>query len=315
MIPNQYLFEDYGKVVFSLFDIFSGYFIYKILLNSRIKPKDAKKYSALWILNPIVIVLSTRGSSDSIVCFLVFCTMYLLQNNNWFLAGIVFGISIHFKLYPIIYSLLFFLNCCSGASGSRRKGIFFASTTLLVFVLLTLFFYCCYGYEFIYETLLYHAIRVDIRHNYSHLFYLLYLVSSNNANPGSWVWIPHLILFPLISYKYRHDIPYGVFLLSFLFVMYNKVVTAQYFLWWLAPLILILPNCSLSVLQWIGLLCLFVGAQNVWNAVAYRLEFMGDNLFIWVWLACMFFFVGQMIIVFTIMTHYHGVYPIRIKGE
>jgi len=57
------------------------------------------------LLNPLTIVLSTRGSSDIIVLFLVLVTLRLLVSERILLGGLVYGLSVHFKIYPIIYSV------------------------------------------------------------------------------------------------------------------------------------------------------------------------------------------------------------------
>lgn len=62
-----------------------------------------------WILNPLVIAISTRGSNDQQIVFLVFLTIYYLLMKSYTKAALVYGLSVHFKIYPIIYSFVFFL--------------------------------------------------------------------------------------------------------------------------------------------------------------------------------------------------------------
>lgn len=317
MIPNHYLFPNYGKVFFSIVDILSGITIYSILTTTKIETKNALLYTSLWILNPLVIVITTRGSSDTVECYLVFLTIQFLIQKKIVVAAIIFGLSVHFKVYPIVYSLLFFLYCYQLKDGKRSNGmnaLVFAFVSGFTFVLLTYAFYRFYGITFVQQTLLYHASRVDIRHNYSVLFYPLYLFSSFPKETGGWVWIPHFLLFPVISLLYCNDLFYGVFLLSFLFVMFNKVVTAQYFLWWVAPLILIIPYCSLTIRQWIGLFSVFLLSQNLWNYYAYRLEFGGENVFLLLWLCCIMFFLTNLVFVLMIMRR-RKEYPKGIKSD
>ena len=69
----------FGKILFSLFDLFCGFLIYRIFRYQRMKAETATFYASFWILNPFVMFISTRGSADTIVCFLVYCTLYFLQ--------------------------------------------------------------------------------------------------------------------------------------------------------------------------------------------------------------------------------------------
>ncbi|XP_074348031.1 GPI mannosyltransferase 1-like [Apium graveolens] len=70
----------------------------------------------------------------------------------------------------------------------------------------------------------------------------------------------------LIS-RFRKDLPFCFFLQTF-----NKVITAQYFVWFFCLLPLILPWTSMKLKQ--GLLCisLWVGAQTHWLLWGYLLE-------------------------------------------
>lgn len=317
MIPNHYLFPDYGKLFFSVVDILSGITIYRIFTITKIETKNALLYTSLWTLNPLVIVITTRGSADTVECYLVFLTIQFLIQGKIVMAAIIFGLSVHFKVYPIVYSLLFFLYCHQLKDRKRSNwmnAFSFAFISGFTFIFLTWVFYWVYGITFIQQTLLYHASRVDVRHNYSVVFYPLYLMSSIRKEVGCWVWIPHFLLFPLISFFYCNNLSYGVFLLSFLFVMFNKVVTAQYFLWWIAPLILIVPSCSLTRRQWIGLFSAFFLSQNLWNYYAYRLEFGGENMFLLLWLCCIIIFLTNLFFVLMVIRH-RKEYPKVIKRD
>eukprot|EP00744_Colponema_vietnamica_P001746 GILI01002857.1.p1 GENE.GILI01002857.1~~GILI01002857.1.p1 ORF type:complete len:561 (+),score=74.53 GILI01002857.1:70-1683(+) len=49
--------------------------------------------------------ISTRGNADSIVCALVLATLYFLFKKRVVLSALCFGMSVHFKIYPIIYAI------------------------------------------------------------------------------------------------------------------------------------------------------------------------------------------------------------------
>ena len=122
---------------------------------------------------------------------MVFVSMYLVLCKRYILAGFFFGLSIHFKIYPIIFSfvLYFFIDCdrdliAQGGSPYKaiisKKGFFtkdrilFTLMTVLTFISLTALFYVIYGYEFLWEAYLYHFVRKDHRHNNSVYWYLIY---------------------------------------------------------------------------------------------------------------------------------------------
>lgn len=80
--------------------------------------------------------------------------------------------------------------------------------------------------------------------------------------------------------------PYTLELTMFLqtaeFIVFNKVLTSQYFLW---PLPFI-PFLSFPSLSWTKLgvaLGAWVAAQALWLSYAYRLEFLGEPTYLQLW--------------------------------
>ncbi|KAJ4720420.1 GPI mannosyltransferase 1 [Melia azedarach] len=80
------------------------------------------------------------------------------------------------------------------------------------------------------------------------------------------------------------------------FVAFNKVVTAQYFVWFFCLLPLILPWSNMK-LKWEGVSCILVwmGAQLHWLMWGYLLEFKGKNVFLQLWLASLLFLAANSI--------------------
>lgn len=105
-------------------------------------------------------------------------------------AGFWYGLAVHFKIYPIIYSfaLYFWIDMDykklkeqnSFVAIYSKKGFFtkdrllFTFVSAFTFIAFTAGFYFVYGYEYLYESYLYHFIRKDHRHNNSVYFYLIY---------------------------------------------------------------------------------------------------------------------------------------------
>jgi len=104
MLPNLY-FESFGKILFSLSDITCSLVIEKILNEQGLKPKSY----LIWLFNPLVINISTRGNADTLIGLMSLLTLlFLLQRRN-FLAGLMFGLVVHFKIYPILYAIPIYL--------------------------------------------------------------------------------------------------------------------------------------------------------------------------------------------------------------
>ena len=147
-------------------------------------------YVAFWLYNPVTVGMSTRGSNDNIMALLVFASIYFLLKRDYIVGGMVYGLSIHFKLYSIIYCIpfYFFIDCDRQAILEGKKSFWsiiftnfftknrvtYGLVTVITLLTLTTIFYMIYGYEFIYETYLYHLIRKDNRHNYSVYFMMIY---------------------------------------------------------------------------------------------------------------------------------------------
>ena len=58
-----------------------------------------------WLHNPLVMNVSTRGSAESVIVALVLLTIHLYQQKVFLLTGLVYGLAIHLKIYPLIFCL------------------------------------------------------------------------------------------------------------------------------------------------------------------------------------------------------------------
>jgi phosphatidylinositol glycan class M len=61
--------------------------------------------TTIHLFNPMVFVISTRGSSESVLSLFVLCTLYFSLKDRWDLAAIFLGLSTHWKIYPLIYGV------------------------------------------------------------------------------------------------------------------------------------------------------------------------------------------------------------------
>jgi phosphatidylinositol glycan class M len=104
---------SFGKVLFAIADIVAGYLILVILRTTyRMSTERALKFAAIWLLNPMVATISTRGSSEGLLGVLAVALLWAVTQRNIVLAGCILGFSVHFKIYPFIYafSILWWLD-------------------------------------------------------------------------------------------------------------------------------------------------------------------------------------------------------------
>ncbi|CDR36764.1 CYFA0S01e04258g1_1 [Cyberlindnera fabianii] len=298
MVPNT-LYADFGKIVFVLCDLVTGYIILKCLDLAGTQGPKKTVLSAIWLLNPMVVTISTRGSSESVLTVFVMLFIYLLLKREVFLSGLICGFAVHFKIYPVIYipTALIFLTNHSNTSGILRKPLSIINSSTMKFSLAAastflwfgLLMYAIYGDEFLRHTYIYHFIRTDHRHNFSIYNISLYFTSALASTSQSFdlsglAFLPQLslagIFIPLVFTK--KSLTDTFFLQTFVFVTYNKVMTSQYFIWFLIFLPLYLRNSSLISTQKVkGIVCLlqWIISQGSWLYFAYNLEFLGKSTF------------------------------------
>lgn len=359
LTPNIYLFKSFGKVLFASADLLVGYIIHRILVLRGMSSKNALKYDALWLLNPMVANISTRGNAESLLGVMVLGTLYLVLTRRYFYSACaLFGLSVHFKIYPVIYAVpllcllddnyghpldqypfllwkyqtfrfrLLHILDSSSDNNSKVKSclrsvisflsplrILFGLTSASVFFILTGLMYQSYGQEFLEHTYLYHVTREDHRHNFSIWFYQMYLGIENTSSwMGLVAFVPQMALVAIIGIAFGKDIFFACFVQTFLFVSFNKVITSQYFMWYICLFPLILPSSKINF-RWKGLILLIAWAagQGLWLNFAYQLEFLGQNTFLQLWIAgVVFFVINCWIVVELILNHqYEHVYGSR----
>ncbi|KAJ7046985.1 glycosyltransferase family 50 protein [Mycena alexandri] len=346
LAPNKFLHPSFGKFLFAACDMFNGMLIYDLLVSfvlptSQVAsqaPVDTTRarnlatlYSALYLLNPLVFAISTRGSSESVLSLFVLLTLYAALKGRWDAAAVALGLSTHWKIYPVIYGV-----ACLGVIGGApttpgwmgylrtiinartiRFGVLSAST----FFALGVGCYLVWGYPFLHESYLYHIDRLDHRHNFSPYFYLIYLTypSLNATTPNLTLW-SRILRSPLTSFvpqmalalgtglafgRRKDDLVFTWFVQTVVFVVFNKVCTSQYFLWYLLLLPLLLPRLSVSRWTTVAYISVWVGTQALWLHEAYKLEFLGENVFFGLWVRGLIYVVGNCWVLAGIMDGYN----------
>ncbi|KAI1264912.1 glycosyltransferase family 50 protein [Xylariaceae sp. FL1019] len=310
-----------GKVLFAIADLVAGYYIIRILRTHHGMSMDrACRFATIWLLNPMVATISTRGSSEGLLGALVTALLWAVLQRRVVTAGFLLGLGVHFKIYPFIYApaIIWWMDAeHMNPSATKPKPnrpetliaritsfttpsrILLALTSLTTFLLLNIAMYALYGTPFITHTYLHHITRIDHRHNFSPYNILLYLTSSQapttaltptpssgggTLNIESVAFLPQLLLstllIPFVGAK--KDLATTMLAQTFAFVTFNKVCTSQYFLWYMVFLPLYLPRSSLLQKPLLGIsaLALWVLGQGLWLQQGYKLEFLGLSTFV-----------------------------------
>ena len=112
-----------------------------------------------------------------------------------------------------------------------------------------------------------------------------------------------------------YDLPFALFLQTFSFVAQNKVMTAQYFTWYLV----LLPLCS-DRIEWktqsmfYAALCLGLSIVT-WLGCAFCLEMKGMDVHLHAWMASVGFFVANVNLLRVIVNHYRGFHYSAVQRE
>lgn len=64
----------------------------------------ALKFASIWLLNPMVATISTRGSSEGLLGVMVIALLWAIMQKRIAVAGVLLGLGVHFKIYPFIYA-------------------------------------------------------------------------------------------------------------------------------------------------------------------------------------------------------------------
>ncbi|KAK9481290.1 PIG-M-domain-containing protein [Lipomyces japonicus] len=294
LLPTTIYFW-FGKLLFALGDLIAGWLMLRIFHLRGLSTESALKFSSVWLLNPMVATISTRGSSEGLLGAMVIALLWAFYEKKVVLSGFLTGFAVHFKIYPIIYipSILWALDDSPKLLGNgflkwvNKDRVKFALASVASFTIFTALMYFVYGHPFLLHTYLHHLSRSDHRHNFSPYNILLYMTSSPSVEHKSpypsLAFIPQLfisgIFFPFMLAK--KDLAKTLFVQTFVFVTFNKVCTSQYFMWYLVLLPFYLPNSSMLKNKFLGIgaLLLWTLAQVLWLQQGFELEYLGKSTF------------------------------------
>ena len=345
LVPNVLVHPMWGKAMFSACDLLVGSLIRRILLLRGHYEGLSTRCACLWLFNPYTLPIGTRGNCEPLVSSAVLAFLFLIVSRRLVRASCVFGLVVHFRLYPVLYALptLVFLDeryvtggwttgawagrdrqgsGSAGAAGFRRlqfpgrvlarkvglnpARLVFAVVSFAVFCVLTAASYWHSGEAYLREGVLYHLTRTDHRHNFSVWFLSLYLTHGKPTGlvDGLVSFVPQAVLLVAFARWFGRDLPLCLFLQTAVFVAFNKVCTAQYFVWYFCLLPLLAPYTALSPLGAAAVFGVWAGAQLHWLAWAYTLEFLGWNTYLGVWAASLAFFAAHLFAIVALLWHH-----------
>ena len=103
----------------------------------------------LYGFNPLFVYLTARGSIESInSVFLLGVYVLLKGKQRNVVAGIVYGLWVHFRVYPVIFGVTILIYISDKFKNWRNifKFLFGAGVTFLA---ISAIFYHLYGYDFL----------------------------------------------------------------------------------------------------------------------------------------------------------------------
>jgi len=299
--------------------------------NDVVKSKKDESYhgyaSLFYLYNPLTIVICTRGSADCIITFLVLLSLIYMEKKKYYLSALIYGFAVHFKIYPIIYAPSLFLYLIYKEYVKEtsqplepepffqrvffkiistvkmaftylftKVALFFVIISSGVFFFFLGIFYKLIGYKFLYEYLLYHLVRKDHRHNYSIFYYTIYLTYDNDFSKylSLITFLPQMILILTVTLFLYKDINLCLIVLTMIFVHFNKVITAQYFIWYLSLIPLIIHRNFLfnkRKTKAIIMFAIWMFFELIWNTFSHKLEYEGQNYFLSMWVVDICFFL------------------------
>ncbi|POY69951.1 hypothetical protein BMF94_7043 [Rhodotorula taiwanensis] len=314
LVPNEWAHPAFGKILFCCADLLVGVLLYRLLIGKKTAAtRSTNAVAAIWLLNPIIANISTRGSSESVVGAIVVTTLSLAERDRWDAAALVFGLAVHVKIFPFMYGSSLIATLVSRARNRRTAVVSllrFGALSFAAFMALNTICYLVFGQPFVQETFLYHLSRLDHRHNFSAYFYPFYLSSSPSAValPASGLlqsfarhplaaFLPQLGLSIGLGFAYgARDLSFAWLVQTFAFVTFNKVCTSQYFLWYLWLLPAALPRIAMSARRTAVVGVIWIGGQAIWLSQAYRLEMLGESVYLRVWSASIVFLFAQAVV-------------------
>lgn len=262
---------------------------------------------------------------------------------TWSGAGwaspILLALAVHMKIYPALYAApvaVHLFTSARRAGYSGTKAVFrWGLVCALSFILITAAVWAVWGRPYLEHSWLYHLTRKDHRHNFSPYFLPIYLstvpawpspLSSSGSSVvggSGWLWwtqSPLLSFLPQMAAAVggaailaSKDLVLALFVGTHAFVHLNKVVTSQYFLWYLFFLPILLPRTRWTRAGALVVSVLWVGGQGLWLAQAHQLENYAQDKFLATWAYGLAFVLANALVAAQILCSWFAWYECQLN--
>uniref|UniRef100_A0A061S429 GPI mannosyltransferase 1 n=2 Tax=Tetraselmis sp. GSL018 TaxID=582737 RepID=A0A061S429_9CHLO len=314
LLPNVFC-PIWGKLIFCFADVFVGWLVMSLNTKSPVSVSNAESIpwdfwcAVSWLLNPFTMTISTRGNGEAVVILMLLFQLWALRSGRTVAAGVIYGLAVHWRVYPAIYALSTALSLLGSAAPGRTlpsrlaPPAKFAAAAGAAFLGAASLWMC--GRDFVEHAVLYHATRQDHRHNFSPFFYPVYLGWPRRTLLIKLAMVPQAAVNAAVALGFYKDLPFCWLLQTIAFVAFNKVCTAQYFVWYFGLLPLSLPRLRIKGNARLGAAAgAWLAAQLHWLGWAYLLEFQGMPVYAAVWFAsCVFLGANAWLIVELMRAH------------
>lgn len=123
LTPNAWAHPAWGKMLFAACDLAVGAQLYAILLERRVPRAVARGCAAFWLFNPLSLNVSTRGNAESVVLVLLLASLHVLLHRRAASAGLLLGLAMHMKPYPVIYLPAFLASIDADFAAQPTDGM------------------------------------------------------------------------------------------------------------------------------------------------------------------------------------------------
>lgn len=145
--PNTFISPLFGKLIFVIFDVLCGYFIYVMMMAEQTGESRSLLCASVWLFNPLPIAVSSRGNAESIMAFLVLFSLRLFQQNRIILGALIYALSVHVKIYPLTYCFALYLYYSRDVDLSQgRKRLWLCRDNALLVLVASMTFVILTGY-------------------------------------------------------------------------------------------------------------------------------------------------------------------------
>ncbi|GIL60944.1 hypothetical protein Vafri_15746, partial [Volvox africanus] len=103
MLPNIWLHPAWGKVLFSVCDLAAAGLLDILLIRCGASQPLRSTALLMWLFNPYTATISTRGSCDVLSALLLLGLLAGLLYGRPVMSGALYGLAVHFRIYPVIY--------------------------------------------------------------------------------------------------------------------------------------------------------------------------------------------------------------------